>query len=264
MSLSVVPTTFAPDHPAAVAGVQINLASVPVAVRELVRRAKSGSGFTAFTLNLDHVVKLRRDASFRAVYCRATYVTADGWPIVWLANRTGRRIRRTTGADVVAPICSAAARQALPVYFVGPGEDAQRGAIDVLRQRCPGLQIAGAHSPAVSIDASAAQIRALAKQIARSKARICFVSLGAPKQELIADALAIHCPDVGFICVGAALDFISGQSRRAPLWMRQSGLEWLWRLAGEPRRLVGRYAICAYIFLLLALGARTVPAEAYP
>jgi len=264
MSVSITPSAFASDHLATVGGVQINLASLGAAVRELIRRAKSGQGFTAFTLNLDHVVKLRRDASFRAAYRRATYVAADGWPIVWLANRAAQRVSRTTGADIVAPLCGAAAIHGLPIYLIGPGETAQRRASAILCQRYPGLQIAGAESQAVSIDATAGQIRSVAQRIIKSGARICFVSLGAPKQEMFADALAVHCPDVGFICVGAALDFISGEARRAPLWMRRSGLEWLWRLAGEPRRLIGRYASCAWIFLLLLLGATAVPEEAYP
>ena len=98
MSLGIFPSAYASDHTATVGGVPINLASLDGAVRELIEVAKSGRGFTAFTLNLDHVVKLRRDASFRAAYRRATHVAADGWPIVWLANREARRGRTRRGA----------------------------------------------------------------------------------------------------------------------------------------------------------------------
>ena len=101
----------------------------------------------------------------------------------------------------------------------------------------------------------------MAARIRASGARLCLVALGAPKQELLADALAAHCPSVGFLCIGAALGFIAGHPRRAPLWMRRSGLEWLWRLAAEPHRLAARYAACAYAFVLLGIGVEVFPAE---
>jgi exopolysaccharide biosynthesis WecB/TagA/CpsF family protein len=101
----------------------------------------------------------------------------------------------------------------------------------------------------------------MAERVRASGARLCLVALGAPKQELLADALAPHCPSVGFLCVGAALNFVGGHSRRAPLWMRRIGLEWLWRLGAEPYRLAARYAACAYVFLLLGFGVDVVPAE---
>jgi len=94
----------------------------------------------------------------------------------------------------------------------------------------------------------------------RQRRSLCLVALGAPKQELLADALSTHCPSVGFLCIGAALSFIAGHPRRAPLWMRRSGLEWLWRLAAEPHRLapLRRLRLC-----LAAAGdrRRSLPAE---
>ena len=263
MGLSSNPTAIAVEPSAAVAGVRINLASLSAAVAKLSRESREGRGFTLFTLNLDHIVKLRRSAAFRAAYSRATYVTADGWPVVWLANRGAALLRRAAGADLVEPLCEAAARHALGLYFVGPGATALSAALVLLRERYRGLQIVGAESPIVSVDDNAPDTSALARRITKSNARICFVSLGAPKQELIAAALSEHCPGVGFVCVGAALDFISGQARRAPRWMRQSGLEWFWRLAGEPRRLAARYCACAWVLLLLALGVKAIPEETY-
>ena len=261
MSLSINPAAMASDRSASVAGVRINLTSLSLAISALLRDAEAGQGFTLFTLNLDHVVKLRRGAAFREAYERATYVTADGWPIVWLAHRAAPRLHRAAGADLVEPLCEVAARHAIALYFIGPGEASRHAAIAILRQRYPGLQIAGAESPAVSTGGNTPEASVLAERIVKSGARICLVSLGAPKQELLAAELSARCPAVGFICVGAALDFISGQTRRAPHWMRRSGLEWFWRLACEPRRLAKRYGNCAYVFALLALGVETVRVE---
>lgn len=241
-------------------GVRINLPTLETAATAAIRRAEQGEGFTLFTVNLDHLVKLASNEAFRGVYRRATYVTADGWPVVWLAGRKNTQLERATGADLVEPLCQAAAARGLGVYFVGPGPRAQAGALEKLTQRFEGLRVAGAEAPQLPSGDSAAMLAAMdldamAQRINSSDARICFVSLGAPKQEILADALAARCPGVGFICVGAALDFISGEARRAPRWMQRGRLEWFWRLATNPRRLAIRYAECAMLFLVLALGA---------
>jgi exopolysaccharide biosynthesis WecB/TagA/CpsF family protein len=236
-------------------GVTINLASLAGASATAVRRAERGEGFTLFTLNLDHFVKLGSSAEFRAAYQRADYVTADGWPVVWLARTKGARLERTSGADLVEPLCEAAAARDIGVYFIGPGPRAQAGALDILRRRFQGLRVAGAEAPRLPATPDAAELDALAHRINASGARLCFVSLGAPKQEILADALAARCPATGFLCVGAALDFISGETRRAPAWMRRGKLEWFWRLATDPRRLALRYALCAAVFVRLALRA---------
>lgn len=245
-------------------GVRINLPSLNAAASEAIRRAESGEGFTLFTVNLDHLVKLASNEAFRGVYRRATYVTADGWPVVWLAGRKNARLERATGADLVEPLCQAAAERGLGVYFIGPGQKAQIGALDKLTRRYQSLRVSGFEAPQLPSGngqamLDAMDLDAMAERINASDSRICFVSLGAPKQEILADALAARCPGVGFICVGAALDFISGVARRAPMWMQQGKLEWFWRLANDPRRLGGRYAECAVFFVALALGLSPAP-----
>jgi N-acetylglucosaminyldiphosphoundecaprenol N-acetyl-beta-D-mannosaminyltransferase len=268
MDGSIDLAAIAPDHSPAVAGVHVNIASLTQAIGETIACARHGYGFTLFTLNLDHVVKLRWSPAFRAAYRRATYVSADGWPVAWLANR-GRvslldgRVRRTAGADLVEPLCEVAARRDIPLYVVGPGRGPQSAAIAALRRRYNGLRIVGAEAPRLAAGDPAFDHAALAARIAESGAKLCFICLGAPKQELLADALAPQCPEVGFVCVGAAFDFIADASLRAPPWMQRSGIEWLWRLAREPRRLAARYLVCAYILVLLGLGIRIVPQEEY-
>jgi N-acetylglucosaminyldiphosphoundecaprenol N-acetyl-beta-D-mannosaminyltransferase len=263
MSGSVVQAASAPRRRTKVAGFGLNVASIRQAVDLAIDHAAEGKGFTFHTLNLDHVAKLRSSAAFRNAYRRATFVCADGWPIVWLANRAaGRRLfERAAGADLIEPLLQAAAQHGLPVYLIGPGPRAQTEAIAELKRSAPGLLIAGAETPRIGLGDVEFDRLAMAERIRASGARLCLAALGAPKQELLTDALAPHCPSVGFICVGAALDFIAGHARRAPLWMRRCGLEWLWRLGAEPYRLAARYAACAYVFLLLGIGVDVVPTE---
>jgi exopolysaccharide biosynthesis WecB/TagA/CpsF family protein len=247
-----------PGQGVSIEGVTINLPTLAAATAEAVRRAELGKGFLLFTLNLDDLVKVRSIARFAAVYRRADLVCADGWPIVWLAARQGARLERTCGADLVEPLCRAAGEHDLKVYFIGPGPLSQGRAIDDLSRRIKGFRPAGAEAPRIPAGKdpsilAAIDIDAIAGRLNASGARLCFVSLGHPKQGFLAEALAKRCPKVGFVCVGAALDFIAGSVRRAPAWMQQAGLEWFWRLTCEPRRLAVRYVVCAWVFFSLVL-----------
>jgi exopolysaccharide biosynthesis WecB/TagA/CpsF family protein len=263
MSGGVLHLANSPQRRTNIAGFGLNVASIPQAVDLAIDYAAQGKGFTFHTLNLDHAAKLRGSAAFRDSYRRATFVSADGWPIAWLANRAaGRHVfERAAGADLIEPLLQAAAERGLPVYVIGPGPRAQADAIAELKRRAPTLVIAGAETPRVAVGDVKFDRLAMAARIRASGARLCLVALGAPKQELLADALFAHCPSVGFLCIGAALNFIAGHARRAPSWMRRSGLEWLWRLAAEPHRLAARYAAGAYAFLLLWIGGEVFPAE---
>ena len=220
-------------------------------LRILEARFDGGLGFSLYTLNLDHLVKRRQSASFRAVYSRATFVTADGWPVVALARREDPAIKLTTGADLVIPVCRLAARRRIPVYLYGSRQQILVAAAMELRRICPGLDVVGCDAPPPEFDPLAADGRAAMTRIGESGARLCFVALGAPKQEFFSDAACEICPKVGFVCVGAALDFVAGARRRAPRLVRDMRLEWAWRLAAEPRRLSMRYMRCALLFARL-------------
>jgi N-acetylglucosaminyldiphosphoundecaprenol N-acetyl-beta-D-mannosaminyltransferase len=234
-------------------GVNINIDSQRNAIGTILDHVRHSRGFMLFTLNLDHVAKLRRDRAFRDSYRQAELVSADGWPIVWHYRRNGVRLERTTGADLVEPLCAVAAAEQIPVYFIGPMPEHQAAAIAELRRKYPGLCVAGAEAPQIDLN-DRPLIDGIAERLRASGARLCILSLGAPKQELFAAAMRGRCSEVGFACVGAALDFIAGSSVRAPVWVQRLGLEWFWRLASDPRRLLPRYAECAYMLALIALG----------
>jgi N-acetylglucosaminyldiphosphoundecaprenol N-acetyl-beta-D-mannosaminyltransferase len=236
------------DAPSLLIGVTVNLDGLDAALDSVIVRALAGRGFTLFTLNLDHLVKMRKNSRFREAYSAADFVTADGWPVVWMLRRQGYSAERATGADLVEPLCALAGQNGLAVYFIGPSGASQAKALEVLRQRYRGLYVAGAETPDLASHVDEQTVNRLAGRIRESGARLCFVSLGAPKQELLASALRELCPEVGLICVGAGLDFISGYAVRAPQWAQRWHLEWLWRAASDPRRLAFRYFQCATFF----------------
>ncbi|WP_342360452.1 WecB/TagA/CpsF family glycosyltransferase [Terrarubrum flagellatum] len=237
----------------------INVANQEDAIRFCMRSLRAGRGFTLFTLNLDHLVTLRSDPSFRAVYARATFVTADGAPVARLARRSYAHVERTTGADLVTPLAGAAAFERLPVYLFGASEATLNKAAEKLKQQYPNLIIAGMEAPPRGFDPMGEAADLAADRIARSGARICFVALGAPKQEFFGDRMAQRHPHIGWLGIGAALDFIAGEKSRAPRLLQRIGLEWFWRLMQEPRRLGLRYLRCAMLLARLSLHHEEAP-----
>jgi exopolysaccharide biosynthesis WecB/TagA/CpsF family protein len=239
---------------ASVDGWAINLADQRSAIDAIVSAAKAGAGFTVFTLNLDHLVKLRSSDAFQRAYRSATFVTADGEPVARLARRDNPSIIRTTGADLLLPLAGACAEAGLPVFLFGtsPGVLAKAGAR--LVQNSDGrLEIAGTLSPPIGFDPEGPEADAAIARIAQSGARICFVALGAPKQEVFAARAQAQGVQAGFVCIGASLDFLAGEQVRAPRAFQRAGLEWLWRLGSNPRRLAARYAQCALLLAELIL-----------
>lgn len=221
---------------------RINIATQTELIRRVVDDARFHRSGSVFTLNLDHLVKLREDARFRTAYDAATYVSADGAPVVKIAQRQGHAVDRVTGADLVLPLCKAAASAGVSIHLFGTSDVIRDAAARQLLADVPGLVIAGSESPPRGFDPEGEAARAAAERIAASGAGICFVALGAPKQELFAHAAVERQTGVMFICIGAALDFISGHSKRAPAIFQSTGTEWVWRFLQEPRRLGMRYA----------------------
>jgi exopolysaccharide biosynthesis WecB/TagA/CpsF family protein len=197
-----------------------------------------------FTLNLDHVVKMRKDAMFRRAYTRAGVITADGFPIVLACSLQGKRVSRVAGSDLIAPICAEAARFGKSIYLFGSSLQVLIEASRLLHKRNEGLTIAGILAPPQGFNPTSEDARRCIATIGNSGADLCFVALGAPKQELFADHGKSLLSNISFVCIGGGLDFIAGAQVRAPYWMQSWGLEWLWRAAGNPRRLLYRYLLC--------------------
>jgi N-acetylglucosaminyldiphosphoundecaprenol N-acetyl-beta-D-mannosaminyltransferase len=225
-------------------GVTINVASLTEAVASIVSAAEHGENFSVCTLNLDHVVQLQQKPDFLAAYRRAKFVTADGFPIVVLSHMLGTPIARTTGADLVAPLCEAAGLKGLPIFLFGSDEPTLARTADELRRRFKGLEIAGTFAPGRNFDSTSPEADDAIAMIRASGAKLCFLALGAPRQELFASRCIDELDGTGCLCIGAALDFIAGTQVRAPMFTQRTGLEWAWRMMCNPRRLAPRYARC--------------------
>lgn len=225
-------------------------------MQEIEAALHARTGFALATLNLDHIVKLQRDLAFHKAYLAQTHVVADGNPIVWLSRQAGRDVDLIPGSELVEPLAEMAARLNIPVVFLGSTKQTLDAADKVLSAKYAGLELACKIAPPYGFDPEGNDATAALAEIARSGAGLCFLALGAPKQELLAArgrALAPHC---GFVSIGAGLDFIAGTQKRAPRWVRRLALEWLWRMLENPGRLMGRYAACVAILPSLVRSAR--------
>lgn len=202
--------------------------------------------------NVHSVVEARQDTEFGKVINEADMATPDGAPIAWMLRRLGFKGQaRINGPDLMWRYCKQAAQSAEPIYLYG----GTLQTLDLLQRRLlehfPTLKIVGAYSPPfrpLSEDEDATVVEA----INDSGAKIVWVSLGCPKQEIW---MAAHRGRVNAVMVGvgAAFDYHAGTIRRAPVWMQNYGLEWLYRLMSEPRRLWRRYFVTNSLFLIGAV-----------
>lgn len=211
---------------------------------EIETLLRARQGFTLATLNMDHLVKLRRDPVFLAAYQAHSHVVADGNPVVWLSRLAGRRIELIPGSELVAPLAALAARTGAPVALLGSTDETLAATADRLTAENPGLKIVARHAPPFGFDPRGPDADAAIRVLREADAGLCFLALGAPKQEIFAAYAAPHLPNCGFVSIGAGLDFIAGSQKRAPGWVQAIAMEWAWRMAGNPRRLARRYAEC--------------------
>ncbi|WP_420496754.1 WecB/TagA/CpsF family glycosyltransferase [Szabonella alba] len=218
-------------------------------------RLTAGQGFALATINLDHLVKLRRDAAFCRAYAAQDFVVADGNPVVWLSRLARRPVGLVPGSDLVIPLARLARDAGRPVVLLGSSDAALAGAADHLRAVLPGVTIAASIAPPYGFDPAGDDARAILSRLAEIGPGLCLIALGAPKQERLAALGRVLAPQMGFASIGAGLDFLSGHQMRAPHWARAMAMEWLWRALQSPRRLLPRYAACAAILPGQAMAA---------
>lgn len=233
----------------------VNFGSRRVFLDDLSTRMNAREGFSVATLNLDHIVKMRHDAGFAAAYRQHSHVVADGNPIVWLSRLAGRRIDLIPGSELIEPLVAIAAAQNVPIAMLGATQDTLDLAAARLQESYPDLQVVALIAPPFGYAPHGAAADADLEQIARSGAGLCFLALGAPKQEKLAIRAAAVAPRCGFVSIGAGLDFIAGHQTRAPRWVRRLALEWFWRMCTNPGRLAKRYALCIAILPGLVLSS---------
>ncbi|MDI3340507.1 MAG: WecB/TagA/CpsF family glycosyltransferase [Sphaerobacter sp.] len=221
-------------------GTRVDATSYAAAVDQVIAWARAGESRYVCVSTVHMVMEGHDRAEFQRIINTADLVTPDGMPLVWGLKLLGiASASRVYGPDLTPLVCARAAQEGIPVGFYGATPEVLDRTIANLTARYPGLRVAYRHSPPFRPLTPAEEAQELAA-IRASGARILFVGLGCPKQERWMAARRGQV-DAVMLGVGAAFDFLAGRKRQAPDLLQSLGLEWLFRLATEPRRLWRRY-----------------------
>lgn len=207
------------------------------------------------TGNLDHLAMLERDAEFVDVYREADLVLADGAPVLWLSKLSSRQsplTERVAGSDLFWELARASTEHGLRLFFLGGRPGAAERAVDAVKARHPGAIVCGTYCPPHETFETAEEQARIVDEVRAASPDVLLVAFGAPKQEkwIRQKRQALGVPvSIG---VGGSLEMAGGNVRRAPVWMRRSGLEWAFRFAQEPSRLFRRYFLTDIPFLARA------------
>lgn len=197
------------------------------------------------------VMEARQDAELRHILNRAAIATPDGMPLVWALRSLGRKSQqRVYGPNLMLTLCERAAREQHRIFLYGSTDTVLRSLVEKLQIKYSRIRITGTYSPPFR-PLTAEEETEVRRQILASAADIVFVGISTPKQEKWMARQQQHLPGVIMIGVGAAFDFHAGKVKQAPAWMQNRGLEWLFRLCTEPRRLWRRYILVTPRFLPL-------------
>jgi N-acetylglucosaminyldiphosphoundecaprenol N-acetyl-beta-D-mannosaminyltransferase len=221
-------------------------------------RGKKGLGYVCLC-TVNGVAEARRDPEFRRIFNESWLTTPDGMPIVWMGPPT---VERVYGPDLMLAVCDAGRSKGLRHYFYGGKPGVAEELASRLSSRFPGLQVAGTFCPPFR-DLTNEELVRLRAEVAAAGPDIIWVGLGTPKQERFMAGPGSTLGAALLIGVGAAFDFHSGRVRQAPRWIRQIGLEWLFRLCAEPRRLARRYLTTNPLFIA-RVAAQKLGIRKYP
>lgn len=228
-------------------GCRLDLLDQNEATEAIVRFAGAEGGALIVTLGTEMVVYAQQDRAFRDVLNASALSLCDTVGVLTVARQRGAALReRVTGVELVERLCLRAAKEQLPVYFFGGAEGVAADAAAIMEVRNPGLVVAGTRNGFFSTEEESAIVDA----IRASGARILFVGLGSPRQELwLARNLSATGCGAG-IGIGGSFDVISGRVKRAPMIYRRFGLEWLYRLIREPQRFRRQLSLPYFVWLV--------------
>jgi N-acetylglucosaminyldiphosphoundecaprenol N-acetyl-beta-D-mannosaminyltransferase len=218
---------------------RVDATSYRQATDQVLRWAAAGQPRYVCVATVNNLIEGCDDPGYNTTMEAADLVTPDGMPLVWGLRLLGvPEASRVYGPDLTLWVCEEAARRGIPVGFYGGQDEVLDDLEATLSRRWPGLRVAYRWSPPYRALTAEEEAR-VAEDLGRSGARVLFVGLGTPKQERwMADHRDLPMVMIG---VGAAFDFLSGRKRQAPRALQGLGLEWLYRMAHEPRRLWRRY-----------------------
>ncbi len=235
-------------------GMPIDVVTQEQAVERVLDGLAGEQGGWVVTPNLDHVRRFVHVPEHRGFYEQATLVLADGMPLIWASRIAGRGLpERVAGSTLTDTLAGPVAKHGYSIFLLGGEEGAAEGAAEHLT-KTHGVTIAGLYCPPLGFEDQPAQWDMMREMLKASGADLVYVALGSPKQEHVIERLRDTLPQAWWLGVGVSLSFLSGDKERAPGWMQKLGLEWIHRVAQEPKRLGRRYFIEGIPFAVRMMG----------
>jgi N-acetylglucosaminyldiphosphoundecaprenol N-acetyl-beta-D-mannosaminyltransferase len=237
-------------------GCQIDNLSMEDTLVKVEGFIQTGRPHQHVVVNVDKLVKASRDESLRRLINDCALVNADGMPVVWASRLLGTPLKeRVAGIDLFEALMERAAEKGWRVFLLGAREEVVLAVRDAYQHKYPQMRFAGWRNGYWNGEQEEAEV---VEQIRASRADLLFVAISSPKKEIFLGRHQAAMKIPFAMGVGGTFDVAIGRIRRAPRWMQQSGLEWLFRFMQEPRRLFRRYFIddMAFIWLLIKEAAR--------
>ena len=233
------PRNDATDERVCFLGLHFDIGSIEEAARSILAKKQERFKYIV-TPNVHHMVRMLEDpVAMRPLYEGAWRVFCDSRVLSRLARVSGLRLPVITGSDLTADLIARAAKHGLTVAIIGP----TAAACARVQDKYPGLRIVS-HTPKMGFIRSELEVRKCVDFVVKAQAPLVFLAVGRPQQEILASRIADHPQARGVgLCIGASIDFLTGAQRRAPVWVREVGLEWLYRLLSDPQRFARRYLL---------------------
>jgi N-acetylglucosaminyldiphosphoundecaprenol N-acetyl-beta-D-mannosaminyltransferase len=224
--------------------VELHRLTASETIDRIMSELEAGRGGWVVTPNLTILHRLVHDPAYANLCAQATLRVADGMPLIWASRLQGTPLpERVAGSDLIWTLSERAAPAGKSVFLLGGSPGTADQAADRLRSRFPGLMVAGIECPPFGFENDAAYMSGMIDRVVRAAPDICYVGLVSAKQDPLICRLRPLLPRTWFLGIGVSFSFVSGTIVRAPRWARAVGLEWLFRLLQELRRLGRRYLI---------------------
>lgn len=225
-------------------GLRIDAVTEQEAIDQILEGVEAGRGGWVVTPNTDVLRQVRSDVAVARLVDQADLVVADGMPIVWACRLQGTPVpAQVPGSSLIWTLPEQAVDRGASIFLLGGEPGIADVAAERLRETYPGLSVVGTQCPPHGFEDDAEELRQIEEALERAQPDIVFVGLGFPKQERLIAELRERFGAMWFLGVGISLSFVAGELPRAPVLLQRSGLEWLYRLAHEPRRLFRRYIV---------------------
>ena len=222
----------------------VNNVSMVETLQEISRLVEERKKSYVVAINVDVVMKMEKDSYLKKITDEAALTLVDGKPLVWIAKWHRHPVKaKISGPDVVPELCKVAAKKGYSLFIIGGAEGVADKAKANLERDLPGIKVVGTYAPPFGFEKDEVELEKINQMISVASPDLVIACLGCPKQEKWVYENYQKYEGTVSICAGATVDFLAGNVNRAPTWMSNHGLEWLYRFFQEPKRLFKRYFI---------------------